>query len=725
MRTERGAFSPFAVLGLGLVLLGAPRALAAQAPLFLVNRETRIGSLEFTFPEGRTLTMERVRGETALRDPGTWAGIQSKLDWLPFVSEPGPVRFDPVELQKDRVRLTRFYADMGFPRAEVAWEVQLDTTDNAVDVRFSVVEGPPMILDTARLEVVGLGAAQGGASDPNPLAQELDRVWLDGVRGAVGRRFGTPERQALRARALQWALQRGFPFASVTDELQVDTAASQATLLVNLETGPRARVDSIHFQGNQALSRGTLARELPFREGDWYSSAEVNEGQRQIFGLDLVRLALSEVPADQPMDSTVTVRYRVDEGRARLITGEGGYSSVAGMRALAEWSHRDFFGRARVLTASLESRTGWLALEGNPDQRYGASVSLRQPYVFDRRISASITPFVEFRDGAADRSWSYGARAGMVWEKGPLTAASLDYRLSRREVLEIRAGGEDLVGQDFIDALAALDSLESGAASSVLSLSTVHGNVNDPLDPRRGWILRTASEVAGPAALSAVEYLRGQVDLAGFVPLGGQKGLSLRAGVGRLHAFGVSAPTAESDTLAQLIRLRDAMLTAGGTQSVRGWGSGLLGPKVPNFRLVEQGDSVGLVADNYVPFAGFARVSTSAELRLPMPFTESDNRTFLFLDGARVWNPDERFGGGQPDPTGQEDFFWSTGAGLQLQTLAGALRVSVGYKLNPSLLDLRDAGQVAQALIQGRPISDVPEENIRRFHLHLSIGRGF
>ena len=699
-----------------------PAGVSAQTPLFLVNNDTRIAGVEYVFPEGRTFPMDRISQEASVRDPGGLARARRALSWLPFLSSPAPIPFSPLELQKDVVRLRQFYARMGFPRAVVSYDVQLDTIDNAVDVQLSVTEGPPLVLDT-----VVVSDPVGGDIGPT-LPAELRPVWerllRQTVSDAVGSRIGQPERQSLRSEPLRWVRDWGFAFATVDDELAVDSTQSVASLRITLNTGPRALVDSIHFEGNRALSESTLVRELPFRPLDWYSESRVAEGQRQIFGLELVRLALADIPDGQPEDSTVTVRYRIDEGRLRLLSGETGYSSVSGLRALATWTHRDFTGRARTLRTTVEARTGWLPLEGNTDRTFGASAALRQPYLFDRRVSGSLAPFVEYRDGVIDRSWSYGSVASVLWERGPLATVTLDYRLSRREVLEIRAGVDALENVDFIDALAALDSLESGTGSAVLGLHTRHGRVDNPLNPRQGWILSTSLQVAGPAALSATEYTRGEADVVGFFKVGRRSALTVRGGAGLLRPFGISAPTPQSDTLAQLVRLRDAMLTAGGTQSVRGWGNGLVGPKVPNFRLIPSGDTVVVEADRYVPFAGLARISTSFELRLPMPFTESDNSTFVFLDGAKVWNPDTRFGGGSPDPLGQERFFWGTGAGVSIETLAGAVRISAGYKLNPSPLDLRDAALVAVALGEGRPIDSVPAANLRRFHLHLSIGRG-
>jgi hypothetical protein len=51
--------------------------------------------------------------------------------------------------------------------------------------------------------------------------------------------------------------------------------------------------------------------------------------------------------------------------------------------------------------------------------------------------------------------------------------------------------------------------------------------------------------------------------------------------------------------------------------------------------------------------------------------------------------------------------------------------VAVGYKLNPSPLDLRSPQDVLDALTNGTPIEAAPTSNRRRFHLHFSIGATF
>jgi hypothetical protein len=99
-------------------------------------------------------------------------------------------------------------------------------------------------------------------------------------------------------------------------------------------------------------------------------------------------------------------------------------------------------------------------------------------------------------------------------------------------------------------------------------------------------------------------------------------------------------------------------------------------------------------------------------------------QSFLFLDGARIWTPDSRFrvDGGE---LVQDRFFLGTGAGFGYETVVGAVQVAIGYKLNPSELDLRDPNEVVNALVNGRPLSEVPTDSRRRWHLHFSIGATF
>jgi outer membrane protein assembly factor BamA len=130
------------------------------------------------------------------------------------------------------------------------------------------------------------------------------------------------------------------------------------------------------------------------------------------------------------------------------------------------------------------------------------------------------------------------------------------------------------------------------------------------------------------------------------------------------------------------------------------------------------------VAERYAPVGGLARLLGSAEVQLPLPGFSDSWQSFLFFDTGRVWTPDSRFtlSAGELD---QNDYYSSVGAGIGYETVVGAIQFAVGYKLNPSPLDLRSPQDVLDALEEGRPLSSVPTESRRRLHLHFSIGSTF
>ena len=173
-----------------------------------------------------------------------------------------------------------------------------------------------------------------------------------------------------------------------------------------------------------------------------------------------------------------------------------------------------------------------------------------------------------------------------------------------------------------------------------------------------------------------------------------------------------------------LLRLRDVTFSAGGSRDIRGWGSQLVGPKLPEVRFQEEDGVSAPFAERYTPVGGLARLQTSAEIQLPLPGFDEKWQTFVFLDGGRVWTPDDRFAldAGELD---QDRFFLGTGAGIGYETVVGAVQVALGYKLNPSALDLRDPDEVLQALIDGQSLSTVPTDSRRRLQLHFSIGATF
>jgi outer membrane protein insertion porin family len=705
---------------LAALVLGSagPAPLRAQDLLHLVNSETTLSSVELRFPEGRSVDAGLLKRRILFKGLGWGSRLQDALDFLPLISPPRRELFRPPELLRDRTRLRRFYREAGFPDARVEYEVRLDTLKNRVDVAFLIYEGPPRLLES--LQVSGL---EGGPVEDD-LPPELRPAWatfMQNLQQSRGERLGEALRIQLQDRVANWLRNRGFPFPTVEGEVGPEEGGAALTIMVN--PGPRLRVGEVRVEGADVLSDAVLRREVALRPGAWFSQNRLTEGGRELLGLDMVRFATLRPLPPTPGDTTVVVHVQVDDGLPRLVSGQLGYTTQSGLSGDASWSHRNFLGGARILEASTSARTGWLGPQAEVARRYGLTVLLRQPYFLHRRLAGVVRPFAEYRDDVRDRSVEGGAELGVLFERGPQRNVSLQYALSYREILDARPGGTLGLHDDLLGLITNLDTLDLNRRTGRVSLAARWGGQGRGEQGLRRWDVRGDFQVAGLLGLSTVEY--GKVVMEGSVSQSLLPWLRVQAqaGGGRVFPYGASVPREdESDRLEVYLRLRDATLTAGGAYDVRGWGNELLGPKIPDLWVASD---EALRAGRYIPLGGLARWTASLQLEVPFPFLGWPHGSHVFLDGGRVWTPDDRF-----LPTGETLFpdqdtneaRFGAGFGVSFSTPVGPLQIDLGYKLNPALQDVRNPGAVARALSEGEPIRSVPEEALLRWHLHFSIG---
>ena len=678
--------------------LVARPAAAQGAPLALVNDQTEVGRVGFRFAETRTLDIADLQLQLATVPPRLLDRLQRRFELFP--GEAGIYPFRPVEVQKDAVRLERYYARNGFPLAAVDYEARLDSAANLASVTFVVLEGPPRLLDSLTF------AGPGRQTAEEQLEPELRADWADfterpAVR--VGERLSDARLLALQTATLAWLRQRGYAFADAGAEQFVDSTGLRARVRVKVTAGPRARYETIAVEGAEGLAEDVILRELPFEAGDRYDVRQLGEGQRELFGLGLFQLALVELDPDQPRDSTVAVRVRLRRGPSRVVTGFAGYFSDGGITGRLGVTHRNLLGGAQQLTAGVEARTGFLgvggrAVSGGPIRDYRISTALRQPYFFGRRLSALVQPSVRLRDDEFETSTTGELVGTVLYSRSSLrtTAASVAGRytdLSRGQGLRL------------IDPLGALQTDSLTSRTVVPSLDVTWGRLDNTLQPRAGAVVRPSLS----GALGDVSYGRGALSVSALLPVGERVGIALRASGGAVMATGET----NVDTGRDYVLLRDRLFYAGGTADVRGWATNLLGPKA----IVVTPDTTGFSETglstlrgngdvNYTGIGGRAKASASAQVNLPLPLGPRWGSS-VFVDAGRVARPSTapttlllRTTGNVADAQladiidREGGVRVGAGAGIQYLTPVGFVSFAVAVKLNPSYLDLRNAANV-------------------------------
>jgi outer membrane protein insertion porin family len=703
-------------------LLGAGPA-AAQDSLLAIRPDAQVGSVGFRFPGTQSFSEAELGAQLALRGRGSLYDVRRLLGELPLVPSPGRYGFDPVELQKDVVRLRQFYRRAGFARPHVDYDVRANDPGSVVDVSYVVEEGPAAVLRS--VQVVGPGG-----SAPLELPDSLATSWREfeaGLAARRGQRFGEADLAAARDSLVAWLHDHGYPFAAVQSARTVDSLRQAVDVRLAASPGPLSRFGTITVEGNTSVSDRVVLRQLPFRTGDPYSARTLAVARTRLQAVDLLARAVVDVDSQPAADSTLSVRIQVQESRRRLTLAEVGYvSEGAGLTGRVQWTDPNFTGGARSLTASVEAQSGAGAVGTEAEQLLRASLSLTQPYVFVPRLSLIVGPYAEYRNDLKDQSAAVGFNATLVYRLAPLSSVALEYRFSARDIYEYHFGALSSGDINLLELLTLqypplIDSLGYNENKSTITLSGSFADVDDLTDPRRGWVVRPSAKVTVPEPWSTAQFTRLDLSVSRFQPLGRNVVLAARVSAGRLFPLGKSVPSEGSDPIFSFIHLRDESMTAGGTNDVRGWGDRMLGPKVPDVEANIVGADTVLTADEYAPIGALARLSGSIELRFPAPGMTPAWRAQVFLDAGRVWTPDERFSQATLLPASTE-LRWSAGVGLGYQTPVGALGLSLGYKLNPSPLDLRDAGDVLDAYVAGQPIESAETDALSRLHLHFSFG---
>ena len=734
-----------ALLLLGGLALGAPPATAQESvPLFRVNENTTTGDVDFRFRSTQTFSESELAAQVATEGPSLYDKARGTPP-LSFFLDVAPHPFSPLELQRDVARLRQYYQQNGFLKPKISYgPTVLDTAANEIDVVFSIEEGPPLIIQDVNF--LGPDSTTYAGQQFTGEIRESWNDFRDSRDFRLGDRYNQFNRSQIESGILEELKNQGFAFARTSSAVEIDSSANTADLNYFLDAGPRARIDSIIVEGNESVSRSVVLRELPFAEGDWFDAEALARGQRELFGLQLFRVALAQVPEGQPRDSTVTVRYNVREASLRYLTAEGGYSRALGLTGQGSWTHRNFLGDARELSFSLVANTGFGARGGADrvaaERLFRASASVRQPYLFTTKLSGVGTVFGEFGSNPqllkSDRflgtnSAEVGLNATAVYELFPYRTVTLEYELTRAFQFrtDLREGppepGEGVPGVQ-------PERTRDIFNRSVLTASATLGRADDYVSPSRGFLVRPFVQAGLNLPIrSGTEYVKAGAQLTGYQPLTDGTSLAGRVQGGRVWPYGRSRralgdPAGEAFTTFEN-RFDPVYYYAGGASDVRGWVERLAGPKVAREVVYEsEPDNPDYV---YEAVGGRAKVSLSAELRMPFPGLGESWGTAAFLDGGQVWNAQSPVPAAEQalDQFSLANFRYGAGAGLRYRTPVGFLRLDLAYKLNPDFEDLRDPQEVfeyRQCRAGGTGGCNAPDARFwRRLRLHLSIGQSF
>ena len=220
-------------------------------------------------------------------------------------------------------------------------------------ITLTVLPGPRT--QVTRLQVLTTGAlqdrAQAGEADAAALRAALPAA------GALqpGRPFRNPEWTETKQQLLAKVRAAGYAAVRLVDsQADIDTAAQQAQLRVELASGPLFLAGAVQVDGLKRQDEATVRHLAGFGAGTPLTEARLLDWQERLQKAGLFESATVTFDADPAQADAAPLRVRLTEQPLQQATVGAGISANTGPRATLEHTHRRAFGQALTAHNKLE-----------------------------------------------------------------------------------------------------------------------------------------------------------------------------------------------------------------------------------------------------------------------------------------------------------------------------------------------------------------------------------
>lgn len=524
--------------------------------------------------------------------------------WFSFITGSGIYQRDT--LRNDLRRLEALYQTRGFLRVEVAEPtVHVDREARGIFITIAMKEQEQFRV--GRLRVQG---------DDLFSADELKRT----MRLREGEIF---DRQQLSSDVLRVAdryAERGYAFADVVPQTEIDQAKHLVHLDIRIDRGPQVRVGRILIVGHEVTRDKVIRRELRLDEGDLFDSTKLRRSRQRLQNLGF----FEEVKLDtkrRPEAELVDLEVRVKEQPTGSITAGAGYSSTQSVIATGSIRQNNLFGRGQriAFTAQLSRISADFV------------VNFTEPYFLDSSIGLGVDAFNRRFDFDSFDSRETGGGLRFSRAFGEFVRLGLGHRYQDIDITDVSESASTRI-----------KSLAGRSSSSVLTPSFVWDSRDNMFNPTRGFYHLFSVEGAGGPLGAENKFYKTNGEANAFYPLTGDLVLSMRGRVGFAEGYG-----------GKDLPLLERYFTGTQAVTIRGYRLRDVGPKDIN------GDAIG----------GNSLLLLSSQLRYPL--TQGLNLVG-FIDAGNVYDE------GDFDPSRLRV---GVGAGIRFVTPLGPLALDWGFKL--------------------------------------------
>ncbi|MCS6761985.1 MAG: outer membrane protein assembly factor BamA [Candidatus Devosia symbiotica] len=340
--------------------------------VFVVDEGNRAGIAAINFTGNNAMSAGNLKGRLLTKETGI-------LSWL-FKDD----AYDKQKLAVDRERVRLYYANHGYPDAQVTSVGEYDAAHNAYFINFTINEGQKYEFSGVSIET------------------SIPGLNTDALKGTVktgeGRRYSVNDLQSTIADMSYEATTQGYSFADVRARLDRDVANGTFKVTYLVDEGPRVYVERINITGNTKTRDFVIRRELEFAEGDPFNRALLMRGRSNIDDLGFFS-AVNVTTASGSAPDKVIINVAVTETSTGEYGAAAGYSTVDGILGEISLTERNFLGRGQYLRAAIGASQAGRTFD----------LSFTEPRFMGLKISSGLDAYHRITEES--RSTFYGSQA--------------------------------------------------------------------------------------------------------------------------------------------------------------------------------------------------------------------------------------------------------------------------------------------------------------------------
>lgn len=486
---------------------------------FVVNEGNRAGIAAINFTGNNAVGTGTLKGSMLTKETGF-------LSWL--LKDDG---YDDQKLAVDRERIRLYYANHGYPDAQINSVGEYDAARNAYFINFTVNEGQKY-----KFANVGIETSING----------LNTNALTGtVKTNDGATYSVADLQKTIESMSYAATQQGYSFADVRARLDRDVASGTFKVTYLVDEGARIYVERINITGNTKTRDFVIRRELEFGEGDPFNRSMVVRGRQNIQNLGFFSAVdISTGPGSAP--DKVVLNVAVTETSTGEYGATAGYSTSDGVLGEISLTERNFLGRGQYLRAAIGASQSGRTFD----------FSFTEPRFMGLKVSAGVDAYHRISDETDASFYGSQSTGGQLRLGIPLyenLSGTVFTGIERKIIADTKDPRSSLVqdGQEFYKAF--------------VGYTLTYNGIDDPKKPTTGLYGTFTQQYIGWDH----NLLKTEARARYFIPVIADSGIvaSVRGQVGVINDFsgnGVNTVEAFSP----------------GTQLVRGFQSRGYGPRL-------------------------------------------------------------------------------------------------------------------------------------------------